>query len=379
MDGAGDISRAVGVFLPLMLRMNGTPTLLAGGDGDFGGTAGAHGGGELSEKAVGFLPVDAGVGDALSVDKRLAGDELLRTGDEVAFDHDSDDVAVARGDLRGDIAADEALSPVVLKTVGVAAIDHDAWLQPGGLKLSRGGSDGFGGVVDQLASAAQDDVALGVAPGDEDGGLSVLGVAEEGVRLQGGEDGVDGDLDVAGGGVFEYDRTGDAADELAMDLALCGARADGAPADQAGDVLRGDHVEELGAGGHAHLGEIEEEVARETEAVVDLVGAVEVRIVDEALPADGGAGLFEVDAHDNAQVLAEFGDGGMEQAGVFAGGLNVVDGAGTDDHEQARIALGEDARDVEARIEDGGAGLFRDGALFFKEHRGQNDGGSLNA
>ena len=88
-----------------------------------------------------------------------------------------------------------------------------------------------------------------------------------------GEDGVDGDLDVAGGGVLESDRAGDAGDELAMDLALGGARADGSPADEAGDVLRRDHVEEFGAGGDAHLGEVEQQMARQAQAVVDLVGA----------------------------------------------------------------------------------------------------------
>ena len=154
-------------------------------------------------------------------------------------------------------------------------------------------------------------MAVGIAGGDEDGGLAVLGVAEKGVRVGGGEDGVDGDLHVAGGGVLEADGAGDAGDELAMDLALGGARADGSPTDEAGDVLRRDHVEEFGAGGHAHLGEIEEQVAREAQAVVDLVGLVEMGVVDEALPADGGAGLLKIDAHDDAQVGGELGDGGL--------------------------------------------------------------------
>jgi hypothetical protein len=59
------------------------------------------------EQRAGFLPVDAGVGDALAVDKRLAGRELLRAGDQIALNHDADDVAISRGDLRGDVAADD--------------------------------------------------------------------------------------------------------------------------------------------------------------------------------------------------------------------------------------------------------------------------------
>ncbi len=76
--------------------------------------------------------------------------------------------------------------------------------------------------------------------------------------------------------------------------------------------MRGDHVEELGAGGDAHSGEVEEEMASLAEAVVDLEGLVEVGVVDEALPAEGGAGLFEVDAHDDAEVAGVLGDGAFE-------------------------------------------------------------------
>ena len=54
----------------------------------------------------------------------------------------------------------------------------------------------------------------------------------------GGADGVDRHLDVAVGAVLEADRHREAGAELAVDLALGGARADRAPADRVGDVLR---------------------------------------------------------------------------------------------------------------------------------------------
>ena len=72
---------------------------------------------------MGFGPVDAGVGDALAVDERLAGDQFLCAGNQVALEHDTDDVAVAGSDLIGDVAADQGLSGVVLETVGVAAVE----------------------------------------------------------------------------------------------------------------------------------------------------------------------------------------------------------------------------------------------------------------
>ena len=193
------------------------------------------------------------------------------------------------------------------------------------------------GIVHGFAAAAQNDVAIGIAGSDKDGRLAVMRVAEKGVRAGGGEHRVNGHLNVARGCVLESDRTRDAGDELAMHLAFGGARADSSPADEAGDVLRRDHVEEFGSRGHAHFGEVNQEMAREAQAVVDFVGAVEMRIVDEALPADGGAGLFKVDAHDDAQVGGEFADGAFEQAGIFAGGIGVVNGAWAGEDEQAVV------------------------------------------
>jgi hypothetical protein len=264
---------------------------------------------------------------------------------------------------------------VVLVAVGVAAVDHDLWLDAGFFHLLAGGLDGGGVVVGGVASAAKDDVAVAVALGDEDGGLPVLRVAEEVVGLAGGEDGFDGDLDVAGGSVFEADGTGDAGDEFAVDLAFGGAGPDGSPADERGDVLRGDHVEELCAGGYAHLGEVEEKVAGFAEAVVDLEGFVEVGVVDEALPAECGAGFFEVDAHDEAEFLGELCDGAFEELGVFAGGVGVVDRAGADDDDEAIVFAVEDVDDLGAGLEDGGGGGFGDGEFFFKKNRREDDFG----
>ena len=260
---------------------------------------------------------------------------------------------------------------VVLVAVGVAAVDHDARREAGFLHLGSSIGDACSGVIDHFAAAAQDDVAFAVAGGDEDGGLAVLGVAEESVRVRCGEDGVDGDLDVAGGGVLESDGAGDAGDELAVDLALGGARADGAPTDEIRDVLRRNHVEELGAGGDAHLGEIEQQMAREAEAVVDFVGAVEMGIVDQALPADGGARLLKVDAHDDLQVGGEFGDGGFEQGGVFAAALVswMEQGPTRTSRRGSRCArMRKISRRALKMVADG---LLGDGELLFEEDGGR--------
>src|ERR1700727_1856718 len=116
-----------------------------------------------------------------------------------------------------------------------------------------------------------------------------------------------------------------------MDLAFGGAGADCSPADERRDVLGGDHVEELGASGNAHGGEVEEKVTGLAKAIVDLEGFVEVWVVDEALPTKGCARLLEVDAHDDAEGAGELGDGAFEEFGVGACGFGVVNGAWADD------------------------------------------------
>ena len=103
-----------------------------------------------------------------------------------------------------------------------------------------------------------------------------------------------------------------------------------------------------------------------------------MRIVDEAFPTDGGAGFLKVDAHDDAKVLTELLDGGMKQGGVFACSFDIMDGAGTDEYEEARIAVREDAANVEAGVEDGGRGGFGNRAFLLEEDGGQNDGRSLD-
>ena len=217
-----------------------------------------------------FNPVDAGVGDALAVDERLAGDELLRAGDEIALDHRADDVAIAGSDLRGHVAADNRLAAVVLLAVGVAEVDHDARSNACALHERRGFGHALRRVVHGLSASAQDDVAIGIAFGDEDGRLAVVRVAKKCMRASRGEHGVDGHLDIARGRVLESHRTGDAGDELTVHLALGCAGTDCAPAHQAGDILRRNHVEEFGACGHAHLGEVEQQAPSEAQAVLIL-------------------------------------------------------------------------------------------------------------
>ena len=83
----------------------------------------------------------------------------------------------------------------------------------------------------------------------------------EGVATPRCPDGVDRHLDVAVGAVLEADRHRQAGAELAVDLAFDRPRADRAPADHVGDVLRGDRVEELAADGQAQAEDVQQQPA----------------------------------------------------------------------------------------------------------------------
>src|SRR5438309_4303569 len=131
-----------------------------------------------------------------------------------------------------------------------------------------------------------------------------------------------------------------------MDLALRRAGADRPRGDEVRGELRRNRIEELRARGKAELDQVEQEPAGEAEALVDGEGAVEVRIVDESLPADRRARLLEVDAHHETEVAAELVGRLLQTARVVEPGRWVVDGAGGVDDEQARVHAGRNANDL---------------------------------
>eukprot|EP00965_Chrysotila_dentata_P026548 879576-Pleurochrysis_carterae.AAC.1 len=65
-----------------------------------------------------------------------------------------------------------------------------------------------------------------------------------------------------------------------MRLTLSALLADRSPADEIGDELRRDRVEILGGGGHPHPVDLDEQIARPPESLVDRVAPVEVGVVD---------------------------------------------------------------------------------------------------
>ena len=140
--------------------------------------------------------------------------------------------------------------------------------------------------------------------------------------------------------------------QLAVHLALGGARADRAPADQVADVLRADHVEELAARRHAQAVDLHQQLARDAQALVDAVALVEVRVVDQALPADRGARLLEVHAHHDLQRVGVLLAQRLQPARVVQRRGRVVDRARADDHQQPVVLALHDLAHRVARPAD---------------------------
>jgi hypothetical protein len=88
----------------------------------------------------------------------------------------------------------------------------------------------------------------------------------------------------------------------------------------------------------------------EAQALVDLVRPVEIRIVHQPLPADGGARLLEVHAHDDNQVLPEL-VLHLEQAPrVLEPRFGIVNRARPDDDDHPVVRSVEDAVNRLARV-----------------------------
>ena len=152
--------------------------------------------------------------------------------------------------------------------------------------------------------------------------------------------------------VLEAHRHRKAAGQLAMNLALGRSRANRSPRHQVRDELRRNRVEELRPGRQPHFGQGAQQAARDAQPVIDVEASVEIGIVDQSLPPDGGARLLEVGAHDDQQIFGMLITQRFEPLGVLEGCVRVVNRAGADDHQQSIILAVDDVADLFARGRD---------------------------
>src|SRR5271167_3814585 len=105
-----------------------------------------------------------------------------------------------------------------------------------------------------------------------------------------------------------------------MDLALGSASSNGAPTYQARHILRDNHVEEFSPRWYPHFREVEKKTACQAQTIVDFERLIEMRIVNQALPANGCAWFLEIDPHDNPEVRRQFLDCSFQKCRVLACG-----------------------------------------------------------
>ena len=161
--------------------------------------------------------------------------------------------------------------------------------------------------------------------------------------MAGGLDRVDCGGEIAIGPVLEAQGHGQTGCHLPVGLALGGAGSDRRPANQVGDVLGRNGIEELGCGRQTEVQDIAEKGAGEMKAASDVAGAIEMRIHDQSLPAHRCSRLFEIDPHDEKQVIGYFTSQTGQALSVFMTGFNIVDRAGADHDEEAAIVTEDDA------------------------------------
>jgi hypothetical protein len=135
-----------------------------------------------------------------------------------------------------------------------------------------------------------------------------------------------------------------------MHLGFGGARPDRSPGNQVGGVLRGDGIQEFGRAGQAYIIDLQQQAACQAQTFVDPEAIVETRIVDQALPADGRARLFEVDAHHDQQIVLETRHFLLQSRGVFDGRIDIVNRTRADHDQQAIVGTVQDTMDVLARF-----------------------------
>lgn len=129
-------------------------------------------------------------------------------------------------------------------------------------------------------------------------------------------------------------------------------------------------IQHLTGDGHTLVGQVDEELTGGAQALVDLEAVVNVGVVDETLPADGGTGLLEVGAHDNQQLILVLLLHLHEAIAVFEGHFRVVDGARADDNQQTAtvgVCSLDDSNSLLTTFHDRLPGLLRHGDFMLKE------------
>ncbi len=121
--------------------------------------------------------------------------------------------------------------------------------------------------------------------------------------MQSSAHGISRNLQAAIRAILETDGEGEATGHFTVRLRLRGPGPNCTPTDHVREVLRGDRVEHFTGNRQAKIGNCAEEATRNAKALGDAVTAVQIRIVNQAFPADCCARFFKIDPHDNKDLI----------------------------------------------------------------------------
>ena len=131
----------------------------------------------------------------------------------------------------------------------------------------------------------------------------------------------------------------------------------------------GDGIKHFTRNGHALACEITEQFPTHSQTLVDLEGLVNVRVVDQAFPADSRTWFLEVSTHDDEKIGFEF-RGESDKAGaVFNGCLWIVERTWPTDDEETVIGLFDDVDSFFAALQYRWDGFLRCWKLFIEDLR----------
>lgn len=228
-------------------------------------------------------------------------------------------------------------------------------------------------IVRALGAATENDETVFVALGTGDSGQALLGNAHEVVLSSGSTDSINGNAEVAVGSVLEANRERETGSKLTVKLAFGSAGTDSTDRDEVGEELRGDSVQHLGSDGHTGRSQIAEELPGDTKTLVDLERRVDIGIVNEALPADGGAGLLKVGSHNNNKVVFELLGKSLKSAAVLESCGGVMEGARSNNDKETVVLAHDDVHSLLSALDDSLEGGICDGN-FGNEKSGRNEG-----
>lgn len=163
---------------------------------------------KIPEHALSIHPVHTGIGNRLTISQSLFAlrPDILTTFDQITLNHQSNNRLVPIPDLVGQICRDRDLIPVLLSRVSVRAIDHD---DLGEFCLDEAGADGgdvFLLVVGAAVSTAEDQMAELIALCVGDSCETLLGDAQEVMRLGSSTNSIDRNSNIPVSPVLEAQR-----------------------------------------------------------------------------------------------------------------------------------------------------------------------------